>query len=173
MGIFCFLTKAVESRPFSAGTSSIPSTRFSISICRYIFSLDADSSVLQKTTVYLFSLAISSTPRAMVVKNGLVISVRTKAIVFVRLERSCRARALGLDGILSLHQSPCALSAYPPSLWLLSTAETRMKCCFSKRNLHGKTDYGAAFAVVERIFDLILYPCLPWFQTDVIRSNCP
>ena len=39
--------------------------------------------------------ATSSTPRAMVVKNGFVMSDSTSAMVFVRFERRCRATALG------------------------------------------------------------------------------
>ena len=41
------------------------------------------------------ALAASSTPRAIVVKNGFEMSDTTRASIWVRLERSWRASALG------------------------------------------------------------------------------
>ena len=78
-----------------AGTRRTPSTCRSISMRRYCSSSVSDSSVLQYMTEKPCRAATSSAPRAIVVKNGLEMSETTRAIVFVRLERSCRARALG------------------------------------------------------------------------------
>ena len=55
----------------------------------------SDSSVLQKMRLNPCSLATSSAPRARVVKNGLVISVSTRARVLVCLKRRLRASVFG------------------------------------------------------------------------------
>ena len=78
-----------------AGTSRTPSTWRSISIRRYCSSSASSSSVLQYMTENPWPTKKSSTPRAIVVKNGFVMSDTTSAMVLVRLDRSWRASALG------------------------------------------------------------------------------
>src|SRR5512140_927755 len=66
-----------------------------MSMRRYCSSSTSDSSVLQYITEKPCPTAKSSTPRAIVVKNGFEMSETTRAMVLVRLERSWRASALG------------------------------------------------------------------------------
>jgi hypothetical protein len=78
-----------------AGTRSTPSTWRSTSMSRYWASSLSDSSVLQNITLKPRAPAASSTPRAMVVKKGFMMSERTSASILVRFDRSCRPSAFG------------------------------------------------------------------------------
>ena len=115
--------------------------------------------MLQNITAKPRALAASSTPRAIVVKNGLEMSDRTRASIFVRFERSWRARAFGTypsSAIASSTRCRVAALTYPE---LFRTRETVM----------AETPARSATSLIRLIFGVTRFASVP----RAVTGGCP